>query len=96
MFSFYPFFFYRTIGFKFILECGIFKPWTLFSDISVNYCWISENHFYYFGWDKTFRILVLSHDRDLNIRWYRGSKGQVQDNWYTDNVNASSTKDNGI
>ena len=35
----------------------------------------------------------MSHDRDLNIRWYEGSKGEVQDNWY---VNASSTKDNGI
>ena len=54
---------------------------------------LPETQFYYLGWDKTFRIQVLSHDRDLNIRWYWGSKGEVQDNWY---VNASSTKDNGI
>ena len=54
---------------------------------------LPETQFYYLRWHKTFRMLVLSHNRDLNIRWYWGSKGEVQDNWY---VNASSTKDNGI
>ena len=54
---------------------------------------LPETQFYYLGWDKTFTILVLSHDRCLNIRWYSVSKGEVKDNWY---VYASLTKDNGI
>ena len=53
-----------------------------------------ETQFNYLGGgDKTFRILVLSHNKGLNISWYWGSKGEVQDNWY---VNANSAKDNGI
>ena len=39
---------------------------------------LRETQFYYLGWDKTFRILVLSHDRGLNIGGIEGVRGKYK------------------
>ena len=72
--------YFRTIGFFFYLNVASLKPEDSFLLLVLIIADLPETQFYYLGWDKTFRILVLSHDRDLNIRWYLGSKGEVQDN----------------